>query len=152
MLTLHTSDGSPPTFLCAADEAMALAWAASLAPLVSPGRPPSYAALLWRRVRLRLDARASCEAGGVSGGNGHGGANGHGSVGGGRLRVLSAMLRDMAEEEAAREAWVRYHLTSGDHEGAKQMGWAPPLSPGHDAAEHMPPPPLPTASSLPQIQ
>ena len=70
-------------------------------------------ALLWRRVRLRLDARAER------------GVPRIGHVGGTDTRcgVLASLLREMASEEEARIAWVRWHLGRGDREGARQMGW-----------------------------
>lgn len=135
LITLHSMDDSPPTFLCAPTEAQALAWAAGLAPLVSspPSFSVSYAELLWRRVRLRLDAKA--RAAGAAAGDGADQAAGSDGGDGSRARtratrlgVLGAMLLSMAEEEEARNAWVRYHLASGEREGTKRMGWTPSVS------------------------
>ena len=74
----------------------------------------SYGALLWRRVRLRLDARAAAAArrGEVRRST--------------RLGALAAILGTMAEEESARREWVRYHLALGNQEEACRMGWEPP--------------------------
>ena len=145
LLTLQAAD-APPTYLCAPTADEAICWATGLAQLLSPpvaahaAAPPAapYAAMLWRRARLRLDALAATPAhnfGEVEGGEGEVTR----WVGGGtRLGALAAVLRSMAAEEESRIAWVRYHLANGDQHGAKQMGWHPPPSP---AAQSPKPPP-----------
>jgi hypothetical protein len=109
LLTLHTREG-PPLFLCAPSEAQAIAWAAGLAPLLQAHPAPTFASCLWRRVRLRLDDIATRSAG----------AEGRADT---RLGVLAAMLREMGSNEESRRAWVRYHLSIGDKQSAKMMGW-----------------------------
>ena len=108
-------------------------WAAGLSPIVGlPGEREDgalmaveeaggrgrwrsyYGMLLWRRTRLRLDAKA---------------ARGVPSIGGvqgtdTRMGVVASLLIEMAHEEEARVAWVRWHLGQGDAEGARRMGWA----------------------------
>lgn len=112
-VTLHPRE-STPLFLCAPSEVQAIAWVAGLTSLLPREPPVTYAALLWRRVRLRLDARTEVRratdvaAGSIT-----------------RLGSLAAMLHSMAAEEEARVEWVRYHLAHGDKEGAARMGWAP---------------------------
>jgi hypothetical protein len=143
-VTLQRRQGTP-IFLCASSAAQAITWVAGLAPRVpafsaeaagmpSPP-PPTYAQLLWRRVRLRLDTRAAQLAASavVDGGGGRGSGGGRGGGGGGggsasRLGVLAAMLHEMAAEEASRREWVRYHLRQGDNESAARLGWEPPAA------------------------
>lgn len=134
MLTLQVH-GGPPFFLCAPSAEQALSWAAGLAALLPPPGlaragnpralpPPSYAALLWRRVRLRLDALAmGARVADDDGGDGdeYGGRL-EGGVGS-RLGALSTVLRGIAAEEEARRDWVRNQLGHGDHAGAARMGW-----------------------------
>jgi len=137
-VTLQRRRGTP-IFLCASSAAQAITWVAGLAPRVpafsaeaagmpSPP-PPSYAQLLWRRVRLRLDTRAAQLAASavVDGGGGRGNGGG-GSASASRLGVLAAMLHEMAAEEASRREWVRYHLRQGDNESAARLGWEPPAA------------------------
>ena len=123
-----------PLFLCAPTEAQAIAWTAGLAPLLTPAgeAPPTYGALLWRRVRLRLTALAERHRG-VRGGGAADEEWGVRATGGTRLGSLARMLRTMAAEETARLEWVRYHLEQGDRHGAALMGWRAPAA--------IPPPP-----------
>ena len=123
LLTLTPREGAP-YFLCASSEAQAMAWATGLAPLLPQEPVQSYGALLWRRVRLRLDAKATDRATQLRDGA-VGSDDGEAAGSATRLGVLSRMLYSMAAEEEARKAWVRYHLSAGDHEGAKRMGWSP---------------------------
>jgi hypothetical protein len=137
-VTLQRRRGTP-IFLCASSAAQAITWVAGLAPRVpafsaeaagmpSPP-PPSYAQLLWRRVRLRLDTRAAqLAASAVVDGGGGRGSGGGGSASASRLGVLAAMLHEMAAEEASRREWVRYHLRQGDNESAARLGWEPPAA------------------------
>ena len=144
-VTLQRRQGTP-IFLCASSAAQAITWVAGLAPRVPAFSaeaagipslpPPSYAQLLWRRVRLRLDTRAAQLAasavssavadGGSGGGRGGGGGGGGGSAS--WLGVLAAMLHEMASEEASRREWVRHHLRQGDNESAARLGWEPPAA------------------------
>ena len=144
-VTLQRRHGTP-IFLCASSAAQAITWVVGLAhrvPAFSAEAagipslpPPSYAQLLWRRVRLRLDTRAaqlatsavsSAVADGGSGrGRGRGGGGGGGSAS--WLGVLAAMLHEMASEEASRREWVRHHLRQGDNESAARLGWEPPAA------------------------
>jgi hypothetical protein len=38
---------------------------------------------------------------------------------------MAKMLRQLAEEEISRAAWVRYHLSRGEQAQAHRLGWRP---------------------------
>lgn len=107
-VTLQRHEG-PRVFLLADSSEVAMLWVYALAPRLAGYEAlatSSYAGLLWRRVRLRLDRLAVQQR----------------ST---RLGVLANMLRVMATEEEARIAWVRYHLKHGQTEAAERLGWSP---------------------------
>ena len=122
-VTLQPRTGTP-FFLCAPTAAQALVWVAGFSPLL-PDTPSASASasafpsLLWRRVRLRLDAHAARMVAGAA----------PGVAPPSRLTVLAAMLRAMAAEEDSRQEWVRFHLAHGDEAGAAGLGWEPPPPP-----------------------
>jgi len=102
----------PPVFLLAQSDAVALSWGVELAVRVSSIQEiyplPTLGGMLWRRVRLRLDALAAHAP--------HGART--------RLGAMSDILRGMAKEEESRLAWVRYHLSRGEQTKAIALGWS----------------------------
>ena len=134
LVTLQMRSG-PPIFLCAASAEQALGWAAGLAPLLPADAattsgmggdwlalpPRTYAALLWRRVRLRLDALAAGARPSDDDGDGDDeevevveeGALAQSIGGGTRLGALAAVLHGLAAEEQARRDWVTNQLEQG---------------------------------------
>ena len=104
MITLQLREGTP-TFLCAPSEEQAIEWTTAIAQYwavtvgLRRGSMRTYPGLLWKRVRLRLDALAAQLSPGT-----------HTSW----LSALASVLRTMAAEEVARRQWARSHLLDNE--------------------------------------